>query len=53
MPRAERVVQEKVHHVILGEQLRDRRQLIRADLVAGCVNLVFAVRLPELIAPAE
>jgi hypothetical protein len=31
VPRAERVVQEEVHHVILGEELRDGRQLIRAD----------------------
>ena len=30
----QRIVQEEVHHVILGEQLRDRWQFIRADLVA-------------------
>ena len=53
MPRAQRVVQEEVHHVILGEQLRDGRQFIRADLVAGGVDLLLPLRLPELIGPTQ
>ena len=53
MPRAEGVVQKEVHHVVLGEKLRDGRQFISADLVARGVDLVFAVRLPKLINPAE
>src|SRR5258706_98655 len=31
VPRAERVVEQEVHHVVLGEQLRHGRQLVGAD----------------------
>ena len=53
MPRAERIVQQEVHHVLFGEQLRNCRQFVSANLVAGCIDLVLPLRLPELIAPAQ
>ena len=53
VPRSESVIQQEVHHVILGEQLRDGRQFIRADLVAGGVDLALLLRLPELVDSAE
>ena len=52
-PRAERVIEQEVHHVVLGEQLRDGRQLIGADLVLRLVDRFLLVGLPELIDPAE
>ena len=38
---------------MLGEQLRDGGQGLARDLVAGGVDLIFALRLPELIDPAQ
>ena len=52
-PGAERVVQQEEDHVVLGEELRDGRQLVGADLHLGLVDLVLLVRLPELVDPAE
>ena len=53
MPSAERVIQEEVHHVILGEQLRDRREFVRANLVAGLIDPLLLLALPELVTPAQ
>ena len=53
MPCAERVVEEEVDHVVFGEELRDRRQLVGANLHAGIVDLLLPLRLPELVGPAE
>src|SRR5258708_21732854 len=52
-PRAERIVEQEIHHVVFGEQLPDRRQFVLADLVSGGVDLVLPFRLPELVAPAK
>ena len=38
---------------MLGEQLRDGGQGLARDLVAGGVDLIFALRLPELIDPPQ
>ena len=46
-------MEEELHHVVLGKELGDGRQFIRADLLAGLVDLVLALRLPELVGPAE
>ena len=46
-------MQQEEDHVVLGEELRDRRQLVGADLHLGLVDLVLLVRLPELVDPAE
>ncbi len=46
-------MEQKLHHVILGEQLGDRRQFIGADLPAGSVDLLLPSGLPELIGPAQ
>ena len=46
-------MEQEEDHVVLGEELRDRRQLVGADLRLGLVDLVLLVRLPELIDPAE
>src|ERR1019366_3723101 len=53
VPRAERVIEQEVHHVVFGEQLRDSGQFIGADFLARSVDLILPLRLPELIAPAE
>jgi hypothetical protein len=50
MPRAERVIEKEVHHVVFSEQLRDRWQFVGANLFAGGVDLVLPLRLPELVA---
>src|SRR3989442_6256599 len=52
-PCADGVVEEKQHHVVLSKQLCDGWQSLARDLVAGGVNLIFALRLPELIDPAQ
>ena len=46
-------MQQEEDHVVLGEELGDRRQLVGADLHLGLVDLVLLVRLPELVDPAE
>ena len=46
-------MEQEEDHVVLGEELRYRRQLVCADLGLGLVDLVLLVRLPELIDPAE
>src|ERR1017187_6767603 len=53
VPSAQRVIKQELHHVVFREQLRYRRQFVRPDLVAGGVDLIFPLCLPELIAPAE
>lgn len=52
-PRAECVVQQELDHIVFGEKLRDSRQLVRADLLAGLVHLVLVFLLPELTTPAQ
>ena len=52
-PRPQRVVQQELHHVGLGEELCHRRQLAGADLDLGPVDLVLLPGLPELVDPAE
>ena len=49
----QRIVQQEVHHVVLGEQLGHRRDLRRADLLPTGVHLVLALRLPELVGPTK
>ena len=51
-PRAERVVEEKLDHVMLGEELGDGGQRVGVDLVAGFVDGIFFLGAPELIDPA-
>ena len=52
-PGAERVLEQEADHVVLGEELGHRRQVGAADLVAGLVDLLLALGLPELVDPAE
>ena len=52
-PRADGVVQEEEHHVVLSEQLGDGRQFVGADLSALPVDLVLPLGLPKLVGPAE
>ena len=53
VPRAEGVIQEEVHHVILGEELGDGGEFVGADLLAGFIDDLLLVGLPELVGPAE
>jgi len=46
-------VQQELHHVGLGEELSDRRQLLGTDLRLRLVDLLLPLRLPELVDPAE
>ena len=50
-PCSQRVVEQEAHHVGLGEELRNRRQLVRTDLGSRSVHLVLLPGLPELIDP--
>ena len=52
-PRADGVVQEEQHHVVLGEQLGDGRQFVGADLPLLPIDLLLPLGLPELVGPAE
>jgi hypothetical protein len=52
-PGTEAVLKEEADHIVLGEELRYRRQLLGTDLLARLVDLILLLRLPELIAPAE
>ncbi len=52
-PRTQRVVQQKIHHVRLCEELGDGGQLVCADLHFRGVHLLFALGLPELVHPAQ
>lgn len=53
----EGVFDEEGDHVLLGEQLRHRRQFVGADLGPGLLHLPLHFfllrRLPELVAPAQ
>jgi len=46
------VVEQELHHVVLGEELRDSGQFIGPDLLPRGIDLVLPLRLPELIGPA-
>jgi hypothetical protein len=46
-------VQQETHHVGLGEELGDRRQLVSADLRRRLVNCILLGRAPELIGPTK
>ncbi len=52
-PRPQRVLQQEPHHVILGEQLRHRRQIRPTDLPLRPVHLILTPRLPVLIHPPQ
>jgi len=52
-PSAERVLQQEVHHVGLGEELRDGADAVAADLLLALVDLVLPLRLPVLVDPAQ
>ena len=49
----ERVFQEEEDHVVLGEELGDGGQFVRADLHLALVHALLPVRLPELVGPPE
>ena len=46
-------MEEKLHHVVLGEELGHRCQFIRTNLATRIVNLFLALRLPVLVCPPE
>ncbi|MPM04009.1 hypothetical protein SDC9_50276 [bioreactor metagenome] len=52
-PGPQGVVQQKGHHVGLGEELGDGGQFPRPDLDLGRVDLVLLLGLPELVDPAQ
>ena len=52
-PRAQGVVQEEPHHVVLGEELGHRGHFGGADPPAGAVDAVPLVGLPVLVDPSE
>src|SRR5437870_1917289 len=53
MPCTNRVMKQEEHHVVLREQLGNRWQFIRADLLPRTIDLVLPLGLPELIGPPE
>jgi hypothetical protein len=52
-PGAERVVQQELHHVVLGEELGHRGEVGAANLAPAAINLIFLLCLPELVGPAQ
>ena len=52
-PGPDRVVQEELDHVVLGEQLRYRGQCPPVDLRTALVDFFFPLGLPELVDPAQ
>ena len=52
-PRAQRVVEQELHHVRLGEELRHRGDFVRPDLHLGAVDLILLLALPELVDPPQ
>src|SRR5712692_10191389 len=52
-PGPDGVVQQELHHVRLGEKLRDGRERAAVDLFAALINLLLLLGLPELVDPAE
>ena len=46
-------MEQELHHVRLGEELRHRRDLVRADLDLGAVDLILLLALPELVDPPQ
>jgi hypothetical protein len=52
-PGAHRVVEEELHHVVLGEELGHGGQLVGADLDTVSLHGVLPLGLPELVGPAE
>ena len=52
-PSPQRVVEQEVHHVGLGEELGDGRQLVGANLHLRGVDFVLSLGLPELVDPAQ
>ena len=46
-------MEQEEDHVVLGEELRHRRQFVGADLALGGVDGVLLLALPELINPPE
>ena len=53
IPRAKRVVEKERDHVVLGKELRDRREFLCADLHLAGVYGIFSLLLPELVYPAQ
>src|ERR1700687_3464356 len=52
-PRADRVVQQELHHVVFGKEWGNRGERVPVDLLAALVDFVFPLGLPELIHPAK
>src|SRR3954467_15440271 len=52
-PGTERVVQQELHHIMLGEELRHGTDCGGIYLLATSIDLLFSPRLPELVHPAQ
>ena len=52
-PRPDGVVEQELHHVMLGEKLGDGGERPPVDLLAALVDLVLLLALPELVDPPE
>ena len=52
-PGPDGIVQQELHHVVFGEQLRHRGQGSTVDLLAALVDLILPLGLPELVDPAQ
>lgn len=52
-PCTQSIVEQELHHVRLGEELRHRRNLIRTDLDLLTVDVFLLLALPELVYPSQ
>src|SRR5258708_4399966 len=52
-PRAERVVQQKLYHIVFGKKLCNRREITATSLLFTLVHSFLLLCLPELIDPAQ
>ncbi len=52
-PGAKRILEQEIDDVVFGEELGHRWQVVAGDLLASRVDFVLALRLPELVDPAQ
>src|SRR6266852_847080 len=52
-PRAQRVFEQELHHVVLSKKLGNRCKIFSTNFPPTIIHFFFSLRLPKLVHPAK